>query len=119
MTQNDEDDLPPPSKSWIEWLLDGQMLLEERADIDTDYDNARGIFHYADEGECTWFDFASAIVEELGAPVEVTPVTTDEFPRTAKRPAYSVLSTERYERVTGVRPESWRDGLREYLSLRA
>lgn len=44
MTQNDEDDLPPPSKSWIEWLLDGQMLLEERADIDTDYDNARGIW---------------------------------------------------------------------------
>lgn len=81
--------------------------------------NARGVFHYADEGECTWFDFASAIVEELGAPVEVTPVTTDEFPRPAKRPAYSVLSTERYERVTGVRPESWRDGLREYLSLRA
>ena len=49
---------------------------------------------------------------------EVRPVSSDQFPRPAKRPAYSVLSTERYERLTGVTPDSWRDGLREYLSLR-
>ncbi|HEX2059458.1 MAG TPA: dTDP-4-dehydrorhamnose reductase [Thermoanaerobaculia bacterium] len=79
---------------------------------------ARGIVHYADAGECSWFEFARAIVEESGAAVEVRPVTTDEFPRPAKRPAYSVLSTARYERITGVAPESWREGLREYLSLR-
>ena len=80
---------------------------------------ARGIVHYADEPECTWFDFASAINEELGAPVAIEPVTSEQFVRPAKRPAYSVLSTERYERLTGVTPDSWRDGLREYLSLRA
>ena len=74
-----------------------------------------GFVHYADAPECTWFDFARAIVEDLGAGVEVKPVTTDEFPRPARRPAYSVLSTERYEQITGVKPESWRDGLREYL----
>jgi len=79
---------------------------------------ARGIVHYADEAECTWFDFACAVNEELGSSVRVEPVTADQFPRPAKRPAYSVLSTERYERLTGVSPESWRDGLREYLSLR-
>ena len=81
--------------------------------------DTRGIVHYADEGECSWFDFAKAIVEESGAHVNVKPVSSDEFPRPAKRPAYSVLSTERYERVTGVAPESWRDGLREYLHRRA
>ena len=79
-------------------------------------DVARGIVHYADEEECSWFDFARAIVEESGADVSVNAVTTDEFPRPAKRPAYSVLSTERYERLTGVRPAEWREGLREYLS---
>ena len=79
---------------------------------------ARGIVHYADEPECTWFDFASAIVEKVGARTDVEPVTTDQFPRPARRPAYSVLSTERYERLTGVAPESWREGLREYLSRR-
>ncbi|HEX9163355.1 MAG TPA: dTDP-4-dehydrorhamnose reductase [Thermoanaerobaculia bacterium] len=82
-------------------------------------EQARGIVHYADEGECTWYEFACAIVAELGAPARVVPVSTSKFPRPATRPAYSVLSTERYERLTGVRPELWRDGLREYLSLRA
>jgi dTDP-4-dehydrorhamnose reductase len=77
--------------------------------------NARGIVHYADSGECSWFDFARAIAEELGSEVTVKPVSTDEFPRPARRPAYSVLSTERYERITGVQPESWREGLAEYL----
>jgi dTDP-4-dehydrorhamnose reductase len=85
-------------------------LLAQESDV------ARGIFHYADEGECSWYDFARAIVEESGAETAVKPVTTDEFPRPAKRPAYSVLSTERYERLTGLRPDSWRAGLREYLA---
>lgn len=80
--------------------------------------NARGIVHYADADDCSWFDFAKAIVEECGAPTSVVPVSSAEYPRPAKRPAYSVLSTERYERLTGVKPESWRDGLREYLTRR-
>ena len=84
-----------------------------------DSDVARGVVHYADEDECSWFDFASAIVDESGASATVRAVTSEEFPRPAKRPAYSVLSTERYERLTGVRPRSWREGLREYLTLRA
>jgi dTDP-4-dehydrorhamnose reductase len=77
--------------------------------------DARGIVHYADGPACTWYDFACAIVEELGAEVSVKPVSTEEFSRPATRPAYSVLSKERYERVTGVKPEGWREGLREYL----
>jgi dTDP-4-dehydrorhamnose reductase len=80
---------------------------------------ARGFVHYADADECSWFDFARAIAEESGSDVEVKPVTTDEFPRPAKRPAYSVLSTELYERLTGVSPETWREGLRDYLQRRA
>lgn len=78
--------------------------------------DAQGIVHYADEPECTWYDFARAIV---GDAANVEPVTSDQFPRPARRPAYSVLSTERYERLTGVRPASWEEGLREYLQLRA
>lgn len=75
------------------------------------YAGARGIVHYADAEECTWYDFACAIAPE----VTIAPVSSEEFPRPATRPAYSVLSTERYERLTGVTPPSWREGLREYL----
>lgn len=78
---------------------------------------ARGVVHYADAGECSWYDFACAIAE--GSGVRVKPVESDEFPRPAKRPAYSVLSTARYEELTGATPESWRDGLREYLAQRS
>ena len=81
-------------------------------------DLARGIVHYADTDECTWHDFATAIAEETGAKVQILPVTTADYPRPAPRPPYSVLSTERYERLTGIQPESWRDGLREYLGKR-
>jgi dTDP-4-dehydrorhamnose reductase len=73
--------------------------------------DARGIVHYADTDECNWYDFAGAIAPE----VTIVPVSTDEFPRPATRPAYSVLSTQRYEQLTGVTPASWREGLREYL----
>jgi dTDP-4-dehydrorhamnose reductase len=79
-------------------------------------EDARGIVHYADEPECTWFDFARAIV---GTSADVKPVNSSAFPRPAIRPAYSVLSTERYKRLTGVKPETWKEGLREYLQLRA
>jgi dTDP-4-dehydrorhamnose reductase len=72
---------------------------------------ARGIVHYADTEECTWYDFA----REIAPDVQITPITTDEFPRPATRPAYSALSTQRYEQLTGVTPASWREGLREYL----
>jgi dTDP-4-dehydrorhamnose reductase len=81
--------------------------------------DACGVVHYADADECTWFDFAKAIIGESGASTDVRAVSTDEFPRPARRPAYSVLSTERYERITGVQPESWREGLQDYLALKA
>ena len=88
------------------------VRLAQRAHED---ENARGIVHYADERECTWFDFARAIV---GDQATVMPVSSDAYVRPATRPAYSVLSTERYERITGVKPESWEEGLREYLQRR-
>lgn len=75
--------------------------------------SARGVVHYADADECSWYEFAAAIAE--GSDITVQPVTSEEFPRPAKRPAYSVLSTQRYEELTGVSPDRWRDGLGEYL----
>lgn len=83
-----------------------------------DEPNARGMFHYADAEECTWWDFARAIAEHEGRDVVINPVTSSEFASPAPRPAYSVLSTARYERITGVQPESWREGLDEYFARR-
>lgn len=72
-----------------------------------------GIVHVPAGGSCSWFEFAQAIVEEAGLPVEVEPVG-EELSGT-ERPAYSVLSDERL-RELGIDPlPHWREGLRGYL----
>ncbi|MGH9458604.1 MAG: dTDP-4-dehydrorhamnose reductase [Thermoanaerobaculia bacterium] len=97
-------------------LADALVALSRRAYADS---ASPGIVHYADEPECTWFDFAVEIAARLApGAVTVHPVTTAEFPRPAQRPAYSVLSTEHYEAITGKKPGDWREGLGEYLRAR-
>ncbi len=61
----------------------------------------RGTFHVTDDGECTWYGLASCIREALGASCELTPCTTEEFPRPAPRPAYSVLDTSSADALLG------------------
>ncbi len=77
-----------------------------------------GTYHYANEGHVTWCGFTRAIKEELGlTSCEVVPVTSDRFPRPARRPANSRfdLSKARAFFPKGMRP--WREALREYLAM--
>jgi dTDP-4-dehydrorhamnose reductase len=91
--------------------------LGERAAVDP---ATSGIVHYADRDDCTWFDFAREIVARVdpAGATKVRPVSSEEFSRPAQRPGYSVLSTERYEKLAITPPFSWRDGLEKYLELR-
>jgi dTDP-4-dehydrorhamnose reductase len=77
--------------------------------------SAEGIVHVTDSGNCTWYDFATEILRQSGSPTKVKPVTTAEFPRPAKRPAYSVLSPDSLHAYDIHMPE-WQDALRRYLS---
>jgi len=76
---------------------------------------AYGIYHATNAGHCSWYEFARAIFEEKGMRVEVVPCTTEEFPRPARRPAYSVLdgAAVRYNGLPAMR--HWREALREFL----
>ena len=81
--------------------------------------SAVGIYHFANAGEATWYDFAREIVALSGrSDVEVTPIDSATLARPARRPAYSVLDTGRYERVTGRPIRHFRDALAEYLADR-
>jgi dTDP-4-dehydrorhamnose reductase len=76
---------------------------------------ARGILHVTDGGECTWFEFAREIVRLGGRSARVEPCTTAEFPRPAKRPAYSVLDLEPTERIVGPMA-SWQQNLASVMA---
>jgi dTDP-4-dehydrorhamnose reductase len=77
---------------------------------------ARGTFHVCDGGECTWFDLASEVARIVSPDCTVHPCTSDEFPRPAKRPAYSVLDCSAAEAITGP-PRPWREMVQATLAL--
>jgi dTDP-4-dehydrorhamnose reductase len=90
------------------WSADLAAGLLELASADV----PGGVLHATGAGETTWYGFARAIFEELGAdPDRVRPTTTDKFPRPAPRPAYSVLSGTAWANagLTPLRP--WREAL--------
>ena len=74
----------------------------------------RGVLHVAGGGSCSWYAFARAIFERSGVDAEVRPCTSDEFPRPARRPANSVLASERGAPAL----PAWQDGLDAYLGVR-
>ena len=75
-----------------------------------------GLHHIAAGGECSWFEFAVEIFDQAGVECRTLSCSTDEFPRPARRPAYSVLGTER---DYALYLPDWQDGLRSYLAERA
>jgi dTDP-4-dehydrorhamnose reductase len=82
---------------------------------------AYGIYHYANEGETTWFQFARSIYElgrasgRIGRSCEVRPITTDRYPRKAARPKYSVLSKDKIKQTLGIAIPDWQDGLERFF----
>ena len=75
-------------------------------------EGGRGIWHFAQRGEASWYQFAVALLEEAGVDVEVRPIPTKELSRPAARPAYSVLGTRRLRMELGLEPRPWRAALR-------
>lgn len=86
-----------------------------RATLDLLRARAEGLTHVTDGGECSWFEFAQAIVNGLGRSCVVVPCSSAEYPRPARRPAYSVLGLGNAEAILGSRPD-WRASLKEGLS---
>ncbi|MBU1348774.1 dTDP-4-dehydrorhamnose reductase [Patescibacteria group bacterium] len=72
-----------------------------------------GTYHVVNDGTCTWYGFAKKIFELAGMSVDVTPCTSDTFPRPARRPRYSIL------RCTKLPPmRRWEEALGEHLTSR-
>jgi dTDP-4-dehydrorhamnose reductase len=103
------------SPTWSADLAAG--LLELGGSIVEGRPPVRRVLHCTGGGDTTWYGFARAVFEELGAdPDRVEPCTTEQFPRPARRPAYSVLSNAAWAEsgLTPLRP--WREALHAYFA---
>jgi len=79
--------------------------------------NIQGIYHYANKGETTWYDFAAKIKMFAGLSCNLVSITTAEFPTPAVRPAYSVLDTQKIEVELDLLIPSWETSLKECIQI--
>ena len=80
--------------------------------LENDY---HGTYHLTNSENCSWFEFAKEIFEISNIEVDVKPVVTDEFPRPAKRPKYSVLNNQKWKK-SGLTPlRSYKEALNDFL----
>jgi dTDP-4-dehydrorhamnose reductase len=96
------------SPTWTGHLAEALVELAGRP-LDT------GIHHVAGQGSCSWNELAREVFDRAEIACRVLPATTEDFPRPARRPAYSVLGSERRDPLL-LAP--WREGVAEYLATR-
>jgi len=96
------------SPTWTGHLAGALVELAERP-------SETGIHHIAGAGACSWNELALGVFERAGIDCRVLPATSEQFPRPAARPAYSVLGSERRDPLVLPR---WQDGVARYLATR-
>ena len=81
------------------------------------YDGNTGIYHYSNEGVCSWFDFTKMIAEYSGqTSCDIQPCHSDEFSSPVKRPAFSVLDKTKVKETFGVKVPYWTDSLKKCIN---
>ena len=76
-----------------------------------------GIYHYSNEGVCSWYDFTKMIAEYAGnTGCDIQPCHSDEFPSSVKRPAYSVLDKSKVKETFGISIPYWTESLKKCIS---
>lgn len=75
-----------------------------------------GIYHYSNEGVASWFDFTKAIFDLTDIVIEVLPITTDQYPTPARRPAYSVMDKSKIKSTFDMSIPYWRDSLKDCIA---
>ncbi|MBR4147394.1 MAG: dTDP-4-dehydrorhamnose reductase [Bacteroidales bacterium] len=93
--------------TWAGDLADAIMHLINRYATEP----VQEIFHFTNEGVTTWYDFTVAILDIAGKTCQVNPITTDQYPTKATRPAYSVLDKSKIKQALGIEIPFWKDSL--------
>lgn len=89
------------------------VVIADYAAVDSEKYPKTGVYHYSNEGVCSWFDFTKMIAEYAGNNhCDIQPCHSDEFPSKVKRPAYSVLDKTKIKNTFGIKIPYWTDSLR-------
>lgn len=81
------------------------------------FDNNEGIYHFSNEGVCSWYDFTKVIAQMAGhTTCDIQPCHSDEFQSPVKRPAYSVLDKSKIKDTFGITIPYWTDSLRKCIA---
>lgn len=79
--------------------------------INTGQTNKTGIYHFSNEGVCSWYDFAKLICKLSGNTCDISPCYSEEFPSPVKRPHFSVLDKRKIKETFGIKVPYWTDSL--------
>ena len=85
--------------------------------IEADMLDREGIYHYSNEGVCSWYDFAKEICEQSGNVCDIRPCHSDEFPSKVRRPHFSVLDKTKVKATFGVEVPHWKESLRRCIAV--
>ena len=75
----------------------------------------RGVYHFTNEGICSWYDFARKIMELSELPCQVIPIPSSDYPTKATRPFYSVLDKNKIKQTFNINIQHWEEGLKQCL----
>ena len=75
----------------------------------------KGVYHFTNEGVCSWYDFARKIMELSGLNCKVNPIPSSAYPTKAKRPFYSVLDKSKIKQTFNLEIQHWEEGLKQCL----
>lgn len=86
-------------------ILDGNLSFES------------GVYHYSNEGVCSWYDFAKEICAGVGHLCDVMPCRSEDYPSPVRRPHFSVLDKTRFKETFGIEIPHWRESLLSCIAL--
>ncbi|HOK25686.1 MAG TPA: dTDP-4-dehydrorhamnose reductase [Bacteroidales bacterium] len=102
------------SPTWAADLADAIMkIISDINSKETAFNG--GIYHYSNQGACTWFEFAQEILKLSGIECTIEPVTTKDFPAKAVRPCFSVLSKKKIIENYGITIPAWDESLKKCI----
>ncbi len=101
--------------TWAHDLADA--IISIVTTIETTNNHHSGIYHYSNEGVCSWYDFAVKIMQLSGSQCKVRPIESAEYPVPAPRPAFSVLNKKKIKETFKLEIPHWEESLKKCLNL--